>query len=102
MEKNIHRSLLDNSRFYILATSFLISLAVIGFLRLQIPSDQLFYIRTQQVFGLLAIFYWYVALIISPIGHVIGKHRMKKVEFARRAIGVSAFYFVLLLRSSPA
>jgi len=90
------QKLLDNSRFYILSTSFLISLAVIGFLRLQIPSDQIFYIRTQQVFGLLAIFYWYVALIISPIGHVIGKHRMKKVEFARRAIGVSAFYFVLL------
>lgn len=30
------------------------------------------------------------------MGYVIGKHRMKHVEFARRAIGVSAFYFALL------
>jgi DMSO/TMAO reductase YedYZ heme-binding membrane subunit len=89
-------SLLNNSRFYILVTSFLLSLAIIGLLRLQIPSDQLFYIRTQQMFGLLGVVYWYFALIISPIGYVIGKQRVKKLEFTRRAIGVSAFYFVLL------
>lgn len=88
--------LLNNSRFYILATSFLLSLAVVAFLRLHIPSDQLFYIRIQQVFGLLGVCFWYSALVISPIGYVIGKHRIKKLEFARRAIGVSAFYFVLL------
>jgi sulfoxide reductase heme-binding subunit YedZ len=40
--------------------------------------------------------YWYFALIISPVGHVIGKHRTKRLEFARRAIGVSAFYFAFL------
>ncbi len=94
---NTHKpSLMYNSRFYILAVSLLLSLAVIGFLRLHIPSDQLFYIRTQQVFGLLGVIYWYGALIISPLGHAIGKQRTKKLEFARRAIGVSAFYFVLL------
>lgn len=86
----------NNSRFYILASSFLISVAVIAWFRLQIPSDQLFYIRTQQVFGLLCVLYWYFALTISPIGYVIGKQRTKHIEFARRAIGVSAFYFVLL------
>jgi DMSO/TMAO reductase YedYZ heme-binding membrane subunit len=88
--------LLDNSRFYILAISLLVSLAVIGLMRLQIPSDQLFYIRTQQLFGLLGVLFWYFALMISPLGYVIGKQRIKKLEFARRAIGVSAFYFVLL------
>jgi sulfoxide reductase heme-binding subunit YedZ len=89
-------NLLNNSRFYILVTSVLLSLAIIGFFRLQIPSDQLYYIRTQQAFGLLGVIFWYFALVISPIGYVIGKHRTKKLEFARRAIGVSAFYFVLL------
>lgn len=34
--------------------------------------------------------------MISPVGYVIGKARMKHIEFARRAIGVSAFYFAAL------
>lgn len=88
--------LLDNSRFYILASSFLLSLAVLAYLRLELPNDQVFSIRLQQAFGLLCVLYWYSALIISPLGYVIGKHRMRRLEFARRAIGVSAFYFALL------
>ena len=35
-------------------------------------------------------------MVISPIGYVIGKQRIKKLEFSRRAIGVSAFYFAAL------
>lgn len=89
-------SLLNNSRFYILAISFLLSVLAFAVLRLQIPSDQLFYIRAQQTFGLLCLVYWYIALIISPVGYVIGKQRMKHIEFTRRAIGVSAFYFASL------
>lgn len=96
MPKQKDYRLLNNSRFYILASSFLLSLAAIAWLRLLISSDQLFYIRSQQVFGLLAVSYWYLALIISPIGYVIGKQRVRRAEFARRAIGVSAFYFAFL------
>jgi DMSO/TMAO reductase YedYZ heme-binding membrane subunit len=92
--KNI--ALLNNSRFYILCFSLLLSIAVVSTLRLEITSDQLFLIRTQQIYGLIAVIFWYVALIISPIGYVIGKSRIKHLEFARRAIGVSAAYFVLL------
>ena len=88
--------LINNSRFYVLLSAVLLSLAVTAWLRLQIASDQLFYIRTQQVFGLISILYWYFALVISPIGYVIGKQRTKHLEYARRAIGVSAFYFALL------
>lgn len=88
--------LIYNSRFYILISSVLVSMLVIGLLRLQISSDQLFYIRAQQVFGLLAILYWFFALIISPLGYAIGKHRTGRLEFARRAIGVSAFYFAAM------
>ena len=96
MTNNPRVSLLFNSRFYILAVTFLISVVVAAFLRLQIPSDQLFYIRTQQVYGLLCIAFWYVALIISPVGYIIGKKRVSHLEFARRAIGVSAAYFAVL------
>lgn len=88
--------LLNNSRFYVLAISMLLSVATFAWLRLQIPSDQLFYIRVQQVFGLLCVLYWYAALVISPIGYIVGKQRMRHIEFARRAIGVSAAYFALL------
>ncbi len=96
MSNDTNYALLNNSRFYILVSTFLLSVIVFGWLRLQITSDQLFYIRLQQVFGLLCIVYWYVALIISPLGYVIGKQRLRHIEFARRAIGVSAFYFALL------
>lgn len=96
MSKEAKPTLLNNSRFYILASSILISVLVFSGLRILIDGDQLFYIRSQQVFGLLCVLYWYFALIISPLGYVIGKHRTKRLEFARRGIGVSAFYFVLL------
>ena len=88
--------MLSNSRFYILTGSILLSALVIAWLRLSISSDALFFIRTSQVFGLLCLVYWYTTLIISPIGHIIGKQRMRYPEFARRAIGVSAFLFALL------
>lgn len=96
MDKHKKQNLLNNSRFYILLTSILLSIAVMAYLRLQLTSDQLYYIRTQQVFGLFAMVYWLLALVISPIGYVIGKNRTKRLEFARRAIGVSAAYFATL------
>lgn len=89
-------SLLSNSRFYILMFSALLSVAVFAWLRLTIESDQLLSIRTQQLYGFICLVFWYSALIISPVGYIVGKQRMKKVEFARRAIGVSAFYFAFL------
>ena len=56
-------------------------------------SDQLFIIRLQQIYGLASIILWYLVVIIGPMGHIVGKHRTKHLEFMRRAIGVSAFYF---------
>jgi len=89
-------SLLDNSRFYILMFSAVLSIAVFAWLRLSIESDQLLYIRAQQAYGFICLGYLYIAMIISPLGHIIGKQHMGHVNFARRAIGVSAFYFALL------
>jgi sulfoxide reductase heme-binding subunit YedZ len=96
MTKTPSYSLLDNMRFYILASSVLLSVAVVSWLRLHIAGDQLVYIRAEQFFGLLCILYWYLALVISPLGYVIGKQRLTGLTFARRAIGVSAAYFALL------
>jgi DMSO/TMAO reductase YedYZ heme-binding membrane subunit len=68
----------------------------LSLLRLINESDQLYFIRLQQVYGLLAVCLWYVALIISPLSFLFGKDRLKRLIFARRAIGVSAFYFASL------
>lgn len=89
-------SLFHNLRFYILAVSVLLSIGVFAYLRLTIPGDQLLYIRTQQVYGLLSIACLYTALLVSPLGFAIGKQRVAHLAFSRRAIGVSAFYFALL------
>ncbi len=96
MKSDKNYQLLNNSRFYILVFSLLLSVSMFAFIRLSIDNDQLFLIRLQQMYGFICLLFWYVALIISPLGHVIGKQHMKHIEFARRAIGVSAFYFALL------
>lgn len=91
------RNLPNNNRFYILLFSFLLSIFLLSILRNQIPSEQLFYIRLEQIYGLISIVYLYCALIISPLQKIIGEPNwMKNVVFARRAIGVSAAYFAFL------
>lgn len=90
------KSLFHNSRFYILAAAILGSLLIVSYFRITIPSDQLYIIRVGQVYGLLAVLLWYLALILSPLSYVIGKARLTNLLFARRAIGVSAAYFALL------
>lgn len=89
-------SLLYNLRFYVLMTTLFSSVMIFASMRISIESDQLFLIRTQQIFGLCGVALWYVALIISPLSYVLGKDRMKHIIFARRGIGVSAAYFALL------
>lgn len=91
------RTLHHNPRFYILASSILLSVFIASWLRISIPSDQLFGIRLQQILGLLAIMYWYVALLISPLQKRFATTSlMPYLIFSRRAIGVSAAYFALL------
>lgn len=95
--KKTIKNLPNNNRFYILVFSFLLSVFTVCVLRTQAASDQLFYIRSEQVFGFISIAYLYLALIISPLERAIGRPEwMKNILFARRAIGVSAAYFALL------
>lgn len=93
---NTLRTLHHNPRFYILASSILLSILIASWLRISIPSDQLFSIRLQQTLGLLAIVYWYVALLISPLQKRLSTAPfMPFLVFSRRGIGVSAAYFAL-------
>lgn len=96
MQKTPKQSLLDNGRFYILALSVCLAIIVPSFLRLQIESDQLVIIRTEQLYGLLAIIYWYIVLLLSPLSAVFGNQRLHTLLYLRRAIGVSAAFFAVL------
>lgn len=88
---------INNSRFYILVLSLLFSIIVACYLRLNITTDTLYFIRTQQVFGFIALLLWYFALLATPLSGVFGKSGwMAQYLYARRALGVSATYFALL------
>lgn len=90
-------NLITNSRFYILVLTVLISVAIACGLRLTIDSTQLWYIRIEQTYGFVAIAAVYVALVLTPISKITGKHpAMDLLLFSRRAIGVSACYFAVL------
>ena len=90
-------SLTQNVRFYILASSILVSLIVLAWLRILIVADQLSIIRLEQVYGFLSTIYLYIALMISPLLMLPLREGVKRqLKFSRRAIGVSAAYFALL------
>lgn len=95
--KDTIKNLPNNNRFYILAFSVLVSIFVACWLRTQVADDQLYYIQVEQVFGFLAVGFLYITLLVSPIQKIIGNTEwMKNVIFARRATGVSVFYFAFL------
>lgn len=96
MKEHNPKRLLHNPRFYILLSSVVISIVVAWLVGLLVGEGQIYLIRLQQLYGLLAVAYLYGALIISPLAFIFGKQRMERLIFARRAIGVSAFYFTLL------
>lgn len=90
-------NLLSNIRFYILVSTVLITVIVIGVLQTIIPNQNLYYIRLGQTFGLLALIYWYASLLLTPLSKLLEKRPwLATLLFARRAIGVSAAYFAFL------
>ncbi len=87
----------DNIRFYILLLAGIMSFIAAAYLRINVSSDTLFVIRLQQVYGFIALFFWYIALLATPLSSIFGKEGfMRQYLFARRALGVSAAYFALL------
>jgi len=66
-------------------------------LRLVTANDQVYIIHLGKFFGLMAIVYWYIVLVLSPLSKLIGKREwLRQLLFARRALGVSVAYFALV------
>lgn len=96
LKKSFHR-LLGNSRFWILAIAVTASVLIAGFIQLFIPDGSLQTIRIEQAFGFTSLGLLYCAVLISPLTKVFPNLRGKEaIIHARRAIGVSAFYFAAL------
>lgn len=91
-----HR-LLANSRFWILAVAVTLSVNIAGFVQLEVPAGSLQTIRLEQVYGFISIALLYVAILASPLTKVFSELPGKNAYLhARRAIGVSAFYYAFL------
>lgn len=91
------RRLLRNIRFYILISSFALSIIENLLVKLLVPGMALQNIRIAQVFALTSVAYLYLALFISPFYHSFSNFKFKsQIIKARRGLGVSAFYFGLL------
>lgn len=87
----------NNSRFYLLLFSFVTSIGMLGLVRLMVEPELLFRIRLQQVYGFVAIGFWYFALLATPLSTIFGKQGvMAQYLYIRRALGVSAAYFAVL------
>lgn len=91
------KSLLHNIRFYILTSSILFSVLVYFYIIISIPLEQLQIIRLTQIYALTSLVYLYLALLAGPFCYTFRAFPFRGQYLkARRAIGVSAFYFSLL------
>ncbi len=91
------KDLLRNVRFYTLVLSFGLSLIFLIFIKFYYESARIETIRFQQYSALTAVFFLYMALLAGPFCYVFKffPFRPQYIK-ARRALGVSAFYFGLL------
>lgn len=89
--------LLGNSRFWILALVVTASVLIAGFIQLYVPGTSLQTIRIEQSFGFISLALLYGAVLASPLTKAFPGMPLKAAYLhARRAIGVSAFYFAFL------
>ena len=92
-----YRRLLANSRFWILAVAVTVSVNIAGFVQLEIPGGSLQTIRIEQIYGFVSLALLYIAILASPLTKVFPRLPGKEAYLhARRAIGVSAFYYACL------
>lgn len=92
-----YRRLFANSRFWILAIAVTLSVNIAGFVQLLVPAGSLQTIRIEQTYGFLSLALLYAAILASPLTKVFPKLPGKDAYLhARRAIGVSAFYYAFL------
>lgn len=90
--------LLANNRFWILSFSVLIAALTWFSVWTLVPSGgDLQLIRLQQTYGFIGLAFLYFALLATPLTKVFPNIRGKNTYLhARRALGVSAFFFSLL------
>lgn len=90
-------SLFQNIRFYVLAFSISFSLVIAAFLQVTIETRQLQIIRIEQVYAFTALTFLYFTLLIGPLFYTFKTLPFREeAKKARRALGVSAFYFACL------
>ncbi len=91
------QSWLLNIRFYILVFSIFLSFLIYVWITNTIPAGSLQTIKLTQTYALTAIAYLYLTLLAGPLCYIvrIPPFRDRYLK-ARRALGVSVFYFALL------
>jgi DMSO/TMAO reductase YedYZ heme-binding membrane subunit len=88
------KSLLGNIRFYILVFSVSFSLAIYLWISATIPPGSLQTIRLTELYAFTAVTFLYLALLAGPLCYTFRQLPFRAQYLkARRAIGVSAFYF---------
>jgi len=93
----LFQRLFRNSRFWILVAAVVLSVNIAGFIQFEIPDGSLQMIRIEQWYGFISIILLYIAIVASPLTKVFPKLPGKEYYLhARRAIGVSAFYYAAL------
>lgn len=90
-------TLLRNIRFYVLLFSILLSVGWYIWVRQTVPDGTLQLIRLTEHYGLTALVYLYFALLAGPFCYQMRWFPFRPQYMrARRAIGVSAWYFGVL------
>jgi len=80
-----------------LALAVTVSVNIAGFVQLMVPAGSLQTIRIEQTYGFISLLLLYVAILASPLIKVFPNLPGKEAYLhARRAIGVSAFYYAAL------
>lgn len=91
------QSLLNNTRFYILLFTVFLSLGMYLWVTETISQGTLQTIRLAQLYALTAVGYLYITLLAGPFCYIFKSFPyIKQYLHARRALGVSVFYFASL------
>src|SRR5690349_11571478 len=89
-------SLFKNIRFYVLCIAFIYEISVYLFVKNAIAGGDLQIIRITQIFALSALSMLWLVLMIGPVVYSFRSLPFRGDLYrARRAIGVSAFFFAL-------
>lgn len=88
---------IHNIRFYVLIAGIALSGVIFLIINATVPGTSLQIIRLEQTYAFVCLFYLYIALLASPLTQFFkGLPYRAQYLKARRAIGVSAFYYALL------